>query len=241
MSSGEKGHGLEVFLQKGLYGVMRNGKVTCPARFKRVERLQKDCGFFATAVYAAKSTGDSLKLTEITTIIDRKGQDMQVRLLGRVYWYQGYFCGIDDTGRHAYINCWDPVGNSYYYDTFPEFHVVAGVEIGWANEHTERQANCKKLRFSTGSVSPRFDEWEMFYNRNIIIARDYLIVKGDRNHAYRIVGYLDGSVLVESEERYGYQQIFPDGKKGRYFNSLPREAARMANPRTLGLRKVQTP
>ena len=50
-SSGEKDHGLEVFLQKGLYGVMRNGKVTCPARFKRVERLQKGCGFFALGVY----------------------------------------------------------------------------------------------------------------------------------------------------------------------------------------------
>ncbi|MCH5177846.1 MAG: DEAD/DEAH box helicase [Prevotellaceae bacterium] len=237
---GQSSAGLEIFLQDGRYGVMRNGKVTCPAKFKKVERLQGDCTFFALGTYAVRNGKDSLKQTDVTTVIDGKGQDLQVKLQGKVFWYKGYFCGVDERETYSYINCWDPIGNSYYYDTYPDFHTVAGVEIGWAKEHVPTEFHCKKLRYSTGRVSPRFDEWEMFYNRNIIIARDYLIVKKDHNHSYRISGYLDDSVLVESDEQYGYQQIFPNGKKGQCFSKLPKETIRIACPRKLGLRRVDT-
>ena len=238
---GKKGSGLEVFLQDGRYGVMNNGRVTTPARFKRMQRLQGDCGFFALGVYMQRSEHNFGKLIEITTVIDRKGQDLQVKLYGDVYWTNGYFCGISALGNYAYVNCWDPVGNSYYYDTHPEFCTVGGVEIGWATEHTgiNRQV-CKKLRYSTGRVSPRFDEWEMFYNRSIVVARDYLIVKKDRNHSYHISGYLDDSILVESDEDFGYQQIFPDGKKGQLFRRMPDGYSRVMNSSRLGLQRVKS-
>ena len=236
--TGEKGAGLEVFLQDGRYGVMRNGRITCPARFKRVQRLQDDCGFFALGIYVRRNEKDLGKLEHVTTVIDRKGQDLQVKLHGTVTWKDGYFCGIMEGVNYFYINCWDPVGNSYYYDTYPNFQKVAGVEIARASEHGSGDAHCMKLRYSTGRVSPRFDEWEMFYNRNIIIARDYLIVKKDKNHSYRISGYLDDSVLVESDEQYGYQQIFPDGKKGKLFRSMPAGYSRIMNVSKLGVQRV---
>ena len=236
--SGERHVGLEVFLQKGLYGVMRNGKVTCPARFKRVERLQDGCGFFALGVYVRRNGQGLGELEEVTTVIDRHGQDLKVTLYGTVGWRDGYFYGEQVGGGYVRSNSWDPVGNAYY-DNDPCFRKVAGVEIGFASEHDSQFRTCMKLRLSTGRVSPRFNVWEMFYNRDVIIARDYLVVKRDKNHAYRIRGYLEDSVLVESEGQYGYQQIMLNGKKGQFYSRLPNESTRIFNALQLGLRRVQ--
>ena len=235
---GQRGAGLEVFLQDGRYGVMRNGQVTCPAMFKRVKRLQGESGFFAYGVYLMRNEQNFGKLEEVTTIIDKKGQDLHIKLYGVVTWKDGYFCGIKELGRSTYVNCWDPVGNSYYYGTYPDFLMIGGVEVAWADEHLANKYPCRKLRYSTGRVSPRFDEWEMFYNQSIVIARDYLIVKKDRNHSYRISGYLDDSILVESEEGYGYQQIFPNGKKGLLFKRMPEGSTRIMNVSSLGVQRV---
>ena len=238
-SGGQRQAGLEVFLQNGRYGVMRNGRVTCPARFKRVERLQDGCGFFALAVYMKRNERGFGELEEVTTIIDRRGQDLKVVLYGTVEWCNGYFHGELDGKTFMKETYWDPVGNAYYH-MYPNFTKVAGVEIANSFEHNSQTTPCRKLRVSTGNVSPRFNVWDMFYNEDIVIARDYLVVKKDKNHSYRISGYMDDCVVVESEERYGYQQIMLDGKKGQYFTRFPKEATRIANHRRLGLRKVHT-
>ena len=235
---GQKKNGLEVFLLNGFYGVMRNGRITCSAKFKRVQRLQKGCGFFALGTYLMRNERDFGKLEEVTTVIDNGGEDLRVKLYGYVVWRKGYFYGHLEGGHYFFENSWDPVGNAYY-DTDPNFVKVAGVEIGYANEHNSKFSPCMKLRVSTGQVSPRFNVWEMFYNKDIIIARDYLVVKRDHNHSYRISGYLDDSILVENEQQVGYQQIMPDGRKGQVFKMLPRGTSRTINHRHFGLRRVK--
>ena len=236
---GERRTGLEVFLQNGLYGVMRNGKVTCPARFKKVKRLQSGCGFFALGIYLRRNERNFGKLEEITTVIDQRGQDLKVMLYGNVGWYNGYFYGELIGSNFIKSNSWDPVGNSYY-DSDPCFRKVAGVEVGFSKEHGSQVKPCMKLRQSTGRVSPRFYVSEMFYNHDIVIARDYLVVKTDRNHSYRIKGYLDNSVLVESEDQYGFQQIMLDGRMGQLYSRMPSESTRTFNATLLGLQRVQT-
>lgn len=236
---GERRTGLEVFLQNGLYGVMRNGKITCPARFKKVKRLQSGCGFFALGIYLRRNERNFGKLEEITTVIDQRGQDLNVMLYGNVEWYNGYFYGEQIGSNFIKSNSWDPVGNSYY-DSDPCFRKVAGVEVGFSKEHGSQVRPCMKLRQSTGRVSPRFYVSEMFYNHDIVIARDYLVVKTDRNHSYRIKGYLSDSVLVESEEQYGFQQIMLDGRMGQFYSRMPSESTRTFNATLLGLQRVQT-
>lgn len=236
--AGERCTGLEVFIEDGRYGVMRGGKVTCPAKFKRVERLQKGCGFFALGIYSRRNERELGKIETVTTVIDRYGRDLQVQLLGDVWWTNGYFYGRLNGGTFMLVNCWDPIGNAYY-DTDPQFMKVAGVEVGYAHEHNSWNMECLRLRKSTGKVSPRFNEWEMFYNKYIIIARDYLVVKHDHNHSYRISGYLDDSVLVESDVQYGYQQIMLNGEMGQHFNHLPAGVSRALNHRRLGLQRVK--
>ena len=236
--AGQVGKGLEVFLQGGHYGIMRNGKVTCPPKFRRVRRLEKGCGFFALGIYLKRDEYEPEKLVEVTTVIDNRGCDLHVMLYGNVWWADGYFYGEWVGARSMFVNCWDPVGNAYY-DTSPNFTRVAGVELANSHEHGSRNMPCLKLRVSTGKVSPRFNKWEMFYNHDIIIARDYLVVKRDHNHSYRIKGFLDDSVLVESDEQYGFQQIWPNGRKGQHLNRFPKEASRVFDFRRFGLQRVK--
>ena len=237
--AGQVGKGLEVFLQGGHYGIMRNGKVTCPPKFRRVRRLEKGCGFFALGIYLKRDEYEPEKLVEVTTVIDNRGCDLHVMLYGNVWWADGYFYGEWVGARSMFVNCWDPVGNAYY-DTSPNFTRVAGVELANSHEHGSRNMPCLQLRVSTGKVSPTFNKREMFYNHDIIIARDYLVVKRDHNHSYRIKGFLDDSVLVESDEQYGFQQIWPNGRKGQHLNRFPKEASRVFDFRRFGLQRVKT-
>ena len=227
---GKRGAGLEIFLQDGHYGVRNNGKVTCPARFKEIVRLRDPGGFFAAGIYGSKLYGNYV---EYASLIDRKGVDRQLRLFRDVSWADGvyYSCykpeGYQEGGSYwsAY---WDPKGNCYY-DCAPEFRMVAGVEVAEAYEHDgNREHRCQKLRYSTGNLSPRFQIKDMFYNKHIIIARDYLVVKKDRNHVYHICGYWNGSVIVQKDDMTGYQQIFLDGRKGESLRGLPTEMTRIS-------------
>ena len=205
-----------------LYGVMNGGKVTCQPRFRKIVTLNDGSGFFAAGIYKGLYNQDPV---EYSSLIDRKGVDLKLRLFRDVQWLDGYFYSCYSLGRGYYFNYWDPKGKCYY-DDDPEFQKVAGVEIAFTREHTDRQQACMKLRYTTGKVSPRFYESEVFYNRYVIVARDYLVVKKDHNHAYQIKGFLPDSILVQSEEQYGYQQFFTDGRKGQYFRSLPADAKR---------------
>ncbi len=234
--AGERQSGLEVFLKDGHYGIMRNGKITCPAKFKRISRLQRETGFFAAATYTGswKDYNGLVSLVDITTVIDRNGHDLDIHLHGDVHWENGLFCGKME-GYSFY--CWDPVGNAYY-DTYPDFRTVGGVEIGWTHEHDRSLSSCNRLRYSTGRVSPRFLLHEMFYNRYVVIARDYLVVKRDRNHSYRIRAFLDDTILVDSDEGQGYQQFFLTGKKGALFTQLPHTARRQPDFHRLGLERA---
>lgn len=232
--------GLQVFQKGKLYGVMWDGVVTCAAKFKRVELLPKETGFYALGTYLVKNRYDFGKLMEVTTVIDRRGQDLRVTLNGVVSWVDGCFRGVVEGACSIAITYWDPVGNAYYYTTSPDFREVAGVEIANSCEHHSVNVPCRKLRCSTGRVSPRFHEWEMFYNQDIVVARDCLIVKGDRNHCYRICGYLDDSIVVESDEGYGFQQFFTDGRKGELFAARPMGMSKLLNWDRLGLMRVET-
>ena len=223
-SCGEMGTGLEVFLQGGRYGVMRNGMVTCPAVFREVRRLDRTSRFFALGIYPSKREDYGM-----TTVIDRKGLDLKVRLYGQVV-QDGDFFRVSDG---VYVGSWDSVGGRYYDIGFPKVETVGGIEVVFADEKGY------KLRCSTGVVSPSFDKDEVLYNHDIAIIRDSLIVKRDNNHAYRIWGYLGDSVLVQGDKVYGYQQIFRDGKLGAFFVRPPEGMTRVVDFKQLGLKRAK--
>ena len=243
---GKKGTGLEIFLKDGHYGVMNNGRVSCQPRFKEIVRLHDQSGFFAAGIYGGMLYGNYV---EFASLIDRRGVDQNLKLFRDVYWENGiyYSCYKPKEykqGDYFWNVWWDPKGNCYY-DCDPEFRMVAGVEVAEAYEHDgNKEHRCHKLRFNTGNLSPRFYLDDLYFNNSIIIARDYLIVKRDKNHAYRICGYLDSSIIVQKEDLSGYLQIFLNGKKGDSFRSLPKGIQRISPisyiyyQKNLGLRNL---
>ena len=235
---GRRGAGLEIILKEGRYGICNNGHVTCPARFKEIVRLKDTSGYYAAGIYNGNLSG---QYVEFASLIDRKGVDLGLKLFRDVVWKDGYFYssykprGYRQGDRFWYVY-WDPKGNCYY-DEDPEFRVTAGVEVAYAYAHFNPDDFCLKLRCSTGKVSPRFRPQEIFYNRHIIVANNYLIVKKDHNHAYAICAYLEDSVLVRSEDRTGFQQIMGNGKKGTFYYHLPQGASRILDQRSLGVNR----
>ena len=219
---GKRGVGLEIFIKDGRYGVRNNGRISCPARFLEIVRLHDQSGYFAAGIYSGK-VYDSY--VEFASLIDKKGVDQNLRLFRNVKWMDGYFYSRYlpkgyKAGAEYWMTYWDPKGNCYY-DSNQEFQVIAGVEIADAREHSDNRLLCKKLRWSTGNVSPRFFIHEIYYNKYIFIARNYLVVKHDKNHAYLIRAFLDDSVIVQREDGYGLQQIFMDGRKGDTMKMVP--------------------
>ncbi|MBR1687177.1 MAG: DEAD/DEAH box helicase [Prevotella sp.] len=237
--SGKRGTGLEIFLKDGKYGIRNNGHISCPARFKEIVRLNiKD--YYATGIYSGFLNNCYV---EFATLIDRKGIDLDVRLFKNVIWKGSYFYSNYKPrgykkGGHFWSVYWDPKGNCYY-DYDPRFHIIAGVEVAETHEHFNPQALCYKLRYNIGNVSPRFNYNEIFYNRQIIIARDYLIVKKDHNHAYQICAFLNDSVLVRQEGENRFLQIYMDGRKGGQYHSIPPNAKQsILQVQMLGLKRI---
>ena len=226
---GKKRAGLEIFLQDGQYGVMNNGKVSCKPRFKKIIRLNDKGGYFAAGIYAGRSLG---YYVEYASLIDNKGIDQGLRLFRDVVWRDGiYYSSYKPQGYKAGDNFWyvywDPKGNCYYDDN-PNFKTVAGVEVAKAREHDDHRSFCYKLRYNTGKLSPRFDLSDMYFNKQIIIARDYLVVKSDKNHTYHICGYLGDTLIVQKEDLSGYQSISLTGQKGATYRSLPHDLKRIS-------------
>ena len=225
---GKKRAGLEIFLKDGRYGVMNNGKVSCPSRFTKIVRLYDNNGFFAAGIYSGMLYNTYV---EYASLIDWKGIDLRLKLFRDVEWQDGiYYSYYKPAGYRkgdSFLQVyWDPKGNCYY-DYDPAFRMVAGVEVAEAYEHNNREHICHKLRYSTGNLSPRFFLKDVFFNKHIIIARDYLIVKSDKNHAYHICGFLNNEVIVQKEDMSGYISIRLDGKKGEDYRSLPKELSKI--------------
>ena len=149
--------GLQVYAQAGRYGVMLNGRPTCRAVFREIRRLSRDSRFFALGIYPIK---DHVRRV---TVIDRHGQDLNVRLFGEVTQEGDFFRSDCNTAQPIY---WDSVSGTYSYEK-PYIKEVGGLQListidgNWM------------LRRGTGRVSPRFlDNELLFKSDGILVERE---------------------------------------------------------------------
>lgn len=239
---GRKGAGLEIFLQGGLYGFMYNGKVTCPAKFTEVVRIDKNSQFFAIAAYTEiqKTVSKMLHMpykytVERFTVVSKKGEDMNAGFYGNTYRIDGDFvCGekvYDDGSLIPYW--WDSkTGNSYLFNRV-EVKTICGIEFvceGWSG----------KFRYVTGSVNPYFSIPSLYYNRFIALDKYYLIVRSNRNHAYKIIGFLDDSIIVQNDKSFSYLQIHKDGSIGATYTRQPVGMKIVPDYKLLGVKQIGT-
>ena len=236
---GRKGAGLEIFLQGGLYGIMLNGKVTCPAKFKEIVRIGQKSQFFAIGAFTeTQNTANShlympYKYTmDVFTVINKKGQDMNARFYGNTYQiFDDFVCGLRYNDSDLLPSWWDSkTGNYYNFDKI-RLRTIHGMEFvceGWSG--------C--FRFVTGSVNPYFSLPTLYYNRYIALNKDFLIVKSDHNHAYKIIGYLDDGIIVQNDKRYGYLHIHKDGTMGENFLRQPTGMKIVPDYNLLGVKPI---
>ena len=128
---GERHEGLEVFMQGGRYGVMKDGRVTCGAKFEHIRRLRSG-RYYAVATYPYEVFKGK------STVIGQAGQDLDVALYGRVTPADELLEGEDSSGRKLF---WDGVGGRYYHGR-PEFLNIGGVPMArMAGKYIPRRAS----------------------------------------------------------------------------------------------------
>ena len=219
---GEARKGVEVFLQGGKYGVMMNGRVTCPAAFERVTRLERGSGFFAIGTYPYYIYKNR------QTVIDNRGIDLKASLYGKVTQDEDFFVAKDIRGMTVWF---DGIGRKEYRER-PRTSKFRNVDLidrgdGWYS--LRRQA------LGMGQVSFRLSD--VLYNDHLVIVKDMLLVKGDQEHVYKIMAYLGDSVLAGNGDLVGgTQQIFYDGRLGERFRRNERVQGMTLKP---DLRKLR--
>lgn len=222
---GESNRGVEVYLQGGKYGVMMDGKVTCPAQFIQVSRLNHGSGYFAIGTYPYTIFHNK------QTVIDNRGMDLKASLYGEVTQEGDFFLAHDSRGDTIYF---DGIGRTVY-KAKPKTMTFRHVDL-----IAKDNGRLMLRRLAAGLMAFDFKKDEILYNDSIVIVRDRLMVKGDKEHIYQVFGYLDNSVLVATNwKKNGFQQIFYDGRLGTRYEKIPDGLKLGPNHKALHLRHAQ--
>ena len=180
----EAHRGLEIFIKGGLYGIAKDGRIVSQPLFERVRRA--DDGYFAYCTYPY------LVYKNRSTIIDKDGRDLGLKMYGHLEWMEeSLLKGHDIDGEEIY---WDRRYNQYYHEK-PEFVSIGGVEM------TKLRVGYVLRKYPT-LIKPT-SKRKIFYNSNIIWMDDWLISKngpevvGDYS-TQRILSYGFNSFYVKT-------------------------------------------
>ena len=222
---GESNRGVEVYLQGGKYGVMNDGKVTCPPQFIQISRLNHGSGYFAIGTYPYTIFHNK------QTVIDNRGMDLKASLYGEVTQEGDFFRAHDSRGDTIYF---DGIGRTVY-KAKPKTMTFHHVDL-----IAKDNGRLMLRRLAAGLMAFDFKKDEIFYNDAIVIVRDRLMVKGDTEHVYQVFGYLDNSVLAATNwKKNGFLQIFYDGRLGPRYEKIPDGLKLGPNYKALHLRRAQ--
>ena len=176
--------GLEIFMKDGRYGIAKDGWMIHQPLFEHIKRA--DDGFFAYCTYPY------LVYKCRSTIIDKDGRDLGLKMYGHLEWMEeSLLKGQDINGEELY---WDRRYNQYYHEK-PEFVSLGGIEM------TKLKVGYV-LRKNPSLIKPT-SKRKIYYNRNIIWMNDWLISKNgsaedDGYSPQRILSYGFNSFYVKT-------------------------------------------
>jgi superfamily II DNA or RNA helicase len=203
--SGEAHRNVEVFIQNGKYGIMFDGKVTCPAQFERIRRLSD--GYFALATYPY------LIYRNKVTVIDRQGRDLKASLYGKVKQEGDLFHGQSSEGKMTY---WDGKGRTYY-DAPPAFERVGNLDM------VRTGKNQYQLRRPSTLMPRPVCKKDIFYNDKLTVINDIVILNDDNHTVLKPSCYFGDRMLVEAR-RNGHRSFrwvtLADGLTDEYTDDL---------------------
>ena len=220
--SGEPHQHVEVFLENGRYGILKDGEVSCPAVFVRMRRAEAP--YFAVATYPFEVYHNR------QTVIGEDGRDQNLRIYGKAEQQEDYIVYNDETGQQLW---WDGKGGRNYTHR-PGFEQIGGFDV-------VKDGSQYMLRKSSPLLNFKFNKEEVLVGPVFSIFKDVLVFN-DYKMMFRISGYQENNVIVDTGKKpHGEMQVMADGsiKKVTYIPmwerwDWPRSTSR------LGLRRVKT-
>lgn len=220
--SGEPHQHVEVFLENGRYGILKDGEVSCPAVFVRMRRAESP--YFAVATYPFEVYHNRM------TVIGEDGRDQNLKIYGKAEQQEDYIVYNDETGKQLW---WDGKGGRNYTHR-PGFEQIGGFDV-------VKDGSQYMLRKSSPLLNFKFNKEEVLVGPVFSIFKDVLVFN-DYKMMFRIRGYQDNNVIVDTgRQPHGEMQVMADGsmKKVAYIPMWERWEWPRSTTR-LGLRRIKT-
>ena len=190
--SGEPHQHVEVFLENGRYGILKDGEVSCPAVFVRMRRAESP--YFAVATYPFEVYHNR------STVIGEDGRDQNLKIYGKVEQKEDYIVYKDENGRKLW---WDGKGGRNYTHR-PGFEQIGGFDV-------VKEGKQYMLRKSSPLLNFKFNKEEVLVGPVFSIFKDVLVFN-DYKMMFRIRGYQDNNVIVDTgRQPNGEMQVMADG------------------------------
>ena len=220
--SGEPHQHVEVFLENGRYGILKDGEVSCPAVFVKLRRAESP--YFAVATYPFEVYKNR------KTVIGEDGKDMDLRIYGKVEQREEYMVYDDEKGRQMW---WDGKGGRNYSHR-PGFEQIGNFDV-------VKEGSQYMLRKSNPLTDFKFNKEDVLVGPVFSIFKNVLVFN-DYKRMFRISGYQENGVIVDTGRRpHGEMQVMADGtiRKVTYIPMWERWE-RPQSMKRLGLRRVKT-
>ena len=218
--SGEPHQHVEVFLENGRYGILKDGEVSCPAVFVKMRRAESP--YFAVATYPFEVYKNR------KTVIGEDGRDMDLRIYGKVEQREEYMVYDDEKGHQVW---WDGKGGRNYSHR-PGFEQIGSFDV-------VKEGSQYMLRKSNPLTDFKFNKEEVLVGPVFSIFKNVLVFN-DYKRMFRISGYQENNVIVDTgRQPHGEMQVMADGtmKKVTYIPVWERWE-RPQSMKRLGLRRV---
>ena len=173
---GEAPQRLEVFMENGRYGVLKDGRVSCPPLFVGIRKLQPP--FFVLGTYPYEVYRNR------RAVIGDDGREQDARLFGRVEQQGEWLTYTDEQGRRRW---WDGIGRRSYGER-PQIERLGGLDVVSADGQY-------MFRRYMPSCDIRFRKEEVLIGPVFCIFKN-LLVYNNGGRVLRVVGYQDDYIIV---------------------------------------------
>ena len=173
---GEPHRRVEVFMENGMFGILKDGQVSCPPMFVHIKRMEAP--YFAVATYPYEIYRSR------RTVIDDDGRDCNLKLFGQVDQREEWLVYDDEKGRRMW---WDGKGGRCYPQK-PGFEQMGGIDVVNVD-------NRYMLRKEIPNLNLTFSKDEVLVGPVFCIFKDMLVFK-DFKKVFRVIGYQNDCIIV---------------------------------------------
>ena len=222
-SRGQEAQHVEVFIENGKYGILRDRQVSCPAQFVSIQRL--DPPFFALATYPYEIYRNRM------TAINSDGRDYNLQLFGHVRQEEEWLVYKNNKGQTTW---WDSIGGRTYQQK-PKFEKIGPQDVVKVGDQY-------MLRKQFGTLDVRFTK-EQVLTGPIFCIYNNLLVFNDLTRVHKVVSIRDTFVAVVINKWPNRMFITADGSVVDWKQMTPEEIASESlsddNLKSLGLRRLK--